>query len=262
VIHLGRKPYPYLEEVNEGIVREFQCYIPPPGRVLDVGCGRAALGSAIRELGWQVWGVEQNSEACETARGRLDGLVEADLHDLDRVRAGIDGRVFDALVFSDVLEHVYDPLQTLETYLSFVRAGGTLLVSVPNAVVWTNRFQWFFGRVRYADTGIMDRTHIRFFTFRTARELVAASGCRVNHVSSTPYLARAMLPLIKRVLPNGDNNGRPNPRALIDSPAYRRYMRYFYPIERSIASLWPTMLAFRIIVRGTKVGTDPGGAAP
>jgi 2-polyprenyl-3-methyl-5-hydroxy-6-metoxy-1,4-benzoquinol methylase len=262
VIYLGKKPYPYMEEVNDGIVREFQRFLRPTGRALDVGCGRAALGAAIRDLGWEVWGVEQSPEACETARARLNGLIETDLHDLDRVRRDIGGHLFDALVFSDVLEHVYDPVRTVVTYLSFLRPGGSLLISVPNAVVWTNRFQWFFGRVRYADTGVMDRTHIRFFTFRTARELVAASGCTVSHVSSTPYLARAMLPIIKKALPRGESEGRPDPRALIDSPAYRRYVRYVYPIERTLASLWPTMLAFRIIVRGTKPLDRSGGVAP
>jgi 2-polyprenyl-3-methyl-5-hydroxy-6-metoxy-1,4-benzoquinol methylase len=251
-----------MEEVNDGIVREFQRYLPPTGRALDVGCGRAALGAAIRNLGWEVWGIEQSAEACETARTRLDGLIEADLLDYARVRPGVDGKLFDALIFSDVLEHVYDPLQTLESYLSFVKPGGSLIVSVPNAVVWTNRFQWFFGRVRYADTGIMDRTHIRFFTFRTARELVAAAGCEVSHVSSTPHLARAMLPLVKRALPKRDSETQPDPRALIESRAYQRYLRYVYPLERAVASLWPTMLAFRIVVRGTKPANGKGGAAP
>jgi len=262
VIYLGKKSYPYMEEVNDGIVREFQRFLPSTGRALDVGCGRAALGAAIRELGWEVWGIEQSAEACETARTRLDGVIEADLHDSVRVRAGVDGKAFDALIFSDVLEHVYDPLHTLESYLSFLRPGGSLLVSLPNAVVWTNRLQWFFGRVRYADTGIMDRTHVRFFTFRTARELVAAAGCEVSHVSSTPYLARAMLPLVKRALPRKESDSRPDPRALIESRAYQRYMRYVYPLERTVASLWPTMLAFRIVVRGTKLANVNGGAAP
>jgi 2-polyprenyl-3-methyl-5-hydroxy-6-metoxy-1,4-benzoquinol methylase len=262
MIQLGKIRYPYMEEVNEGILRAFQCLQPHGGSVLDVGCGRAALGAAIRSLGWTVWGVEQNQEACEAARARLDWLIESDLHDYDAVRVALAGKQVDALVFSDVLEHVYDPRATLESYLSFLKPGGTLFISVPNAVVWTNRLRWFCGRVRYADTGVMDRTHIRFFTFRTARELVAASGCQVRQVSSTPYLARALLPLVKRALGSGRDNCTPNPRALIDSSAFRWYMRCVYPLERSIASVWPTMLAFRIIIRATKPGGVTGEAKP
>jgi hypothetical protein len=93
----------------------------------------------------------------------------------------------------------------------------------------------------------MDRTHIRFFTFATARELVEASGCTVDHISSTPYLARAILPLLKKVL-GKEERANPDPRSIIDSPAYKNYLKFVYPAERAVAAAWPSMLAFRIIV--------------
>src|SRR5262249_58712495 len=97
--------------------------------------------------------------------------------DQNAVERALAGTTFDGLVLSDVLEHVYDPRTVLEQYLRFVKPGGRVFVSVPNAVVWTNRLMLLLGQVRYTDTGVMDRTHIRFFTFAAARELVAASGC-------------------------------------------------------------------------------------
>jgi hypothetical protein len=97
----------------------------------------------------------------------------------------------------------------------------------------------------------MDRTHVRFFTFRTARRLVEAAGCRVERVASTPYLVRAALPLLKRALPHGQSVS-PDPRALIDSRGLKLYMRWVYPVERACAALWPTLFAFRIIVVGIK----------
>jgi len=251
MIHVGRRRYPYMEELNDGIVREFRRLLPATGAALDVGCGRGQLGEALRALGWRVWGVETSDEASLAAEKLLDGIVRADLNDHDRVRRSLADERFDAVVFSDVLEHVYDPRTVLERYLELVRPGGRVFVSVPNAVVWTNRFRWLAGRVRYEDTGIMDRTHIRFFTFETARELVASAGCRVDHVSSTPYLARAVLPAVKGLI------GRPSgadvdPRALIESSAYKAYMKLVYPAERALAGLWPGMLAFRIVVVGSK----------
>src|SRR4051794_17502753 len=117
MIHLNRRSYPYMEEVNEGIVREFRRLLPVTGKVLDVGCGRGQLGAAVRELGWEVWGVENSGEACAAARERLTGLVETDLNDTDAVRRSLGERAFDALIFSDVLEHVYDPRTVLEQYL-------------------------------------------------------------------------------------------------------------------------------------------------
>jgi 2-polyprenyl-3-methyl-5-hydroxy-6-metoxy-1,4-benzoquinol methylase len=251
MIYLNKRSYPYMEEVNEGILREFRRLQPFTGRVLDVGCGRGQLGAAVRQLGWEVWGVEQSGEACPTADKRLHRLIEADLNDMERVKAEIGDTRFDGLIFSDVLEHVYDPLGVLEKYLAFVKPGGRVFISVPNMVVWTNRLKLMFGRVTYDDTGVMDRTHIRFFTFKTAKQLAAAAGCSVERVASTPFLVRAVLPVLKRFLAKPDQ-GPPNPRALIDSRGFKNYMRFVYPVEQFFASLWRTMFAFRIIVVGRK----------
>ena len=256
MIYLNKTSYPYMEEVNDGILSEIRRLLPFTGRVLDVGCGRGQLGAAIRQLGWEVWGVEQSSEASATAEKRLNRLIQADLNDLAGVASQAGDVRFDALIFSDVLEHVYDPLGVLEKYLTLVKPGGRAFISVPNTVVWTNRLKLMSGSVRYADTGVMDRTHIRFFTFSTGKELVAAAGCRVDRVSSTPYLVRAALPLLRRFLPGSarDRGGPPDPRALNDSKGYQAYMKYVYTTERWLASLWRAMFAFRIIVVGTKPG--------
>ena len=252
MIWLNKKKYPYMEEINDGILHQFAS-LPNKGDVLDVGCGRGQLGEAIRNLGWKVWGVENSPEACETARARLDGLIERDLHDYEGVTASLKGKQFDALIFSDVLEHVYHPLGVLEQYLAHVKPGGKVLISVPNMVVWTNRLKLLFGRVTYDDTGVMDRTHIRFFTFRTAKQLVRASGCKLDYTTSTPYLIRAFLPLIKGLLSRGGDDNIPhNPRALIESRGYKWYMKWLYPVEHLFSCLWRTMFAFRIIVVATK----------
>ena len=219
MIHLHKRCYPYLEEVNEGILRQFQRLLPLTGQVLDVGCGRAALGAAIAELDWEVWGIEQDPEACATAAGRLHRLIKADLHNVERVRREVGDTRFDGLIFSDVLEHVYDPLLVLQSYLDLLKPGGRVFLSVPNAVVWTNRLRLLCGRFDYAGSGVMDRTHIRFFTFRTARQLVQAAGCRIERVDSTPYLVRSALPLLKRCLGENPNNGPPDPwRCSIRAP--------------------------------------------
>jgi hypothetical protein len=96
----------------------------------------------------------------------------------------------------------------------------------------------------------MDRTHIRFFTFRTAKDLVRAVGCRVNYTDCTPHLVRAFLPLLKSLM-NFKKAAQENPRGLIDSPLYKFYLKYVNPPERWLALAWRTMFAFRIIVVGT-----------
>jgi 2-polyprenyl-3-methyl-5-hydroxy-6-metoxy-1,4-benzoquinol methylase len=245
---LQGREYPYMEEVNEGILRQFRRY-RPGGIVLDVGCGRGQLGEAIQKLGWQVWGIERDEGASKVAEERLARVICADILDNEAVRRVLGQEHFSALVFSDVLEHLYDPLAVLKNYLRYIPAGGRVFVSVPNAVLWINRFKWFMGRVEYEDTGVMDRTHVRFFTFRTAKILLEESGCRIVKVDNTPHLVRAFLPLIKSFSKSDSTDAR----SIIDSKPFQFYMRYVYPVEHLFASLWTGMFAFRIILVAEKL---------
>lgn len=245
---LQGREYPYMEEVNEGILRQFKRY-KPEGKVLDVGCGRGQLGEAIQALGWEVWGIERDKGASKIAEKRLACVICADILAEDVVRKGLGQEHFSALVFSDVLEHLYDPLAVLTSYLNYVPAGGRVFVSVPNAVAWVNRFKWFMGRVVYEDTGVMDRTHVRFFTFRTAKILLEEAGCKIVAVDNTPHLVRAFLPLIKSFSKGNSTDAR----SIIDSKPFRLYMSYIYPVEHLFASLWKGMFAFRIILVAEKL---------
>ncbi len=110
MIHLHEKRYEYLEEINEGVVRQMPLlHSASRPRVLDVGCGSGALSEAIRNRGYEVWGIEENEEAAGRAAARLDRVMRRNLHEFDAVRAEVGAERFDYLVFSDVLEHVYDP---------------------------------------------------------------------------------------------------------------------------------------------------------
>lgn len=251
--------YPYLEEVNEGIVR----HLPPTPvgtrpTVLDVGCGQASLGAEITALGYEVWGIEQDAFAAGKAAARVAKVIQADLTDAQAVGRQLEGHRFDTIVFSDVLEHVYDPLRVLTSYLGYLEPGGRVLISLPNVLNWQTRLEFVAGRFRYQDSGVLDRTHIRFFTFASAREMVERAGLTVEVVDHTPYLVRALLPLAKRVLSRGGAEGGDDTRAIIDSPAYRLYLRFVYPIEYRLTGLRRSLFAFRILIKAHR-GDAPGG---
>jgi 2-polyprenyl-3-methyl-5-hydroxy-6-metoxy-1,4-benzoquinol methylase len=249
VFDLDRETYPYLEDINEGILRQFTPAGGSPERVLDIGCGQAGLAAEIRNLGHVVWGIEASSIAVAKAASRVDRCIHADLLDLKAIEALLSQERFDALIFSDVLEHLYDPLGALRFYSRFLRPGGRLLISVPNALNWQSRLSFLFGRFEYQDTGVMDRTHIRFFTFRSAKRLLTAAGCSIERTDFTPHLTRAFLPVIKRMLVNGSPTpGRDHARSILDSPLYRLYRRWIYPVEYFIGSAWKPLFAFRIVL--------------
>ncbi|MBI2989724.1 MAG: class I SAM-dependent methyltransferase [Candidatus Magasanikbacteria bacterium] len=251
---LREKHYHYQEEVNEGILRHIPFFSQEKKRLLDVGCGRAALSAAIKERGYEVWGIEQDPGAAGSAGKRIDRVIQADLTDTESVRAQLGELPFDALVFSDVLEHVYDPFSILKEYLGFLRPGALIYISVPNALSWFYRLSFLFGRFAYADTGVMDRTHIRFFTFKTAKRLLENAGCEVLIVDYTPFVTRAFLPLIKRFFAvKGVNKDGSEPQEIMQSPLYKWYMKYGYPLEYWIFSWWKSMFGFRIILVAKKV---------
>lgn len=154
---------------------------PTTGRVLDVGCGRGATGAALLHSGRAdaVDGIELAAAAADAATGEAGyrTVVVGDLETADR--AGLD-HDYDTIMCNDVLEHVQDPWSVLQTLVDdHLRPGGTVVVSVPNVQCAEVVGPLLLGRFEYADDGVLDRTHLRFFTRRSARALVESAGLTV-----------------------------------------------------------------------------------
>ena len=231
-----KAPYQYFEDVNWGLLR---LWGKRSGlRVLDVGCGFATTSARIQKLGNEVTGIESSAEACVVARTRLSRVIEADL-----VSAQPDG-TYDVIIFADVLEHLAWPVGVLERYLQWLAPNGSVIISLPNVGLWSVRFAHLFGRWTYEETGVLDRTHLRFFTRRTARWLVEQAGLRIVKTTYNPGLVRPLVPLVKKFM-GGEGGGAPD--ALLNSKPYQLYLKTAYPIERAVAALWPGMLAFQMI---------------
>jgi SAM-dependent methyltransferase len=184
--------------------------------LLDVGCGRGQLADAARQLAYRVSAIECHPAALAVARDRVDKLLPMDLTDQNTVAGALEGQSFDVILFADVLEHIPDPLNILQFYLRFLKTGGRIVVSLPNVASWDRRLALLFGYFDYADSGIMDRTHLRFFTFHTAQTLLEEAGLAVLSVRHAPGITRAFLPLIKRFLTKNDV-GTANPGKILNS---------------------------------------------
>lgn len=249
-----KESYKYLEELNEAVLRQVPLNKTSSRiTILDVGCGTAALSEAIEDKGYAVCGIELNQEAAEIAAGRITRVVNANLTDITFIKTKLKDELFDYVIFADVLEHLYEPARILKEYLTFLKPGGLVVVSVPNTVAWSQRIMFLLGRFEYSDTGIMDKDHIRFFTFKTAKDLVRSAGCSVVGVDYIPYFVRIAQPVIKKFLLKGklvDNGKR---RTLIDSPYYKWYMRYINPIEYFLGYFCKTLFAFKLIIVGRKL---------
>jgi 2-polyprenyl-3-methyl-5-hydroxy-6-metoxy-1,4-benzoquinol methylase/glycosyltransferase involved in cell wall biosynthesis len=163
--------------------------------VLDVGCSTGYLAGRLAERGATVDGIELDPKTAEKAREVCREVKVGSASD-PVVWAGTTGR-YNAVLLGDVIEHLVDPAATLSLAKAALAPGGRLVVSVPNVAEWRARARLGFGRFDYADTGVMDRTHMRWFTLATARELFAECGLREERFSGAaggptpPFLVRA-----------------------------------------------------------------------
>jgi methionine biosynthesis protein MetW len=157
-------------------------FIPSGSRVLDVGCGTGLLGQMLSEQrDAEVVGVEPDLIRAELATAR--GL---------EVHVGYFSRPliqklgsFDVILFADVLEHLSNPQSVLLLSREALKAGGNLIVSVPNVVHWAVRIEVIRGKFRYQPCGIMDATHLRWFTADSAKSLLASAGFKIVQYRAT-----------------------------------------------------------------------------
>jgi len=159
-------------------------------RLLDVGAADGLLSRLLTERGWKVTGLEADPVAARAGAAHCERMIVADLD------AGIPPLhgPFDAIVCADVLEHLRDPQAALAALRRALAADGEVVISIPNVAHLWMRLSLLAGRFEYAERGILDRTHLRFFTRRTLAALVAKAGLRVVRTTSTPVPLYQVVP--------------------------------------------------------------------
>lgn len=163
--------------------------------VLDVGFGAGQLARRIRPYCRYLAGIELDPDAAREGAAYFDDPV---LEDVVRGLSGPWREPFDVVVAADILEHLPEPGQALELFRPLLRAGGTLLVSLPNVANVTVRLALLAGRFPRTDRGILDRTHLRFFTRESGRELLAEHGFRIVRETPTAMPVELALPWLGR----------------------------------------------------------------
>lgn len=241
------KSRPYFEIANPEIPNILAA-LPRELNVLDVGCGSGVHGAELARIhGHRVVGVDLSAPSIQKAKVRLAEAYVADVTHPELYPFS-GKRQFDVILFSDILEHLYDPTDVLTQHFRLLAPGGHILISIPNVAIWNVRLELMTGRFEYQDTGTLDRTHIRFFTRRTFRRFATDAGLGVQWSRITPGILRPFVPLIKKVLGGDGGANESDSSSIMDSGSYRLYMKWFYPIERVICRLWPALLAFQFLI--------------
>jgi len=192
-----------------------------PCRILDAGCSDGRLGELLRSSRHTVIGIDAIKH--DGVESRLDDFVEADLEDGIPPEAGKD---FDVIVAADVLEHTANPSVVLANLRSVLGPRGVMLVSVPNFAHWYPRVRVALGRFDYDRRGILDATHLRFFTRASFERLAEAVGMRVRQIGTTA------LPI--EVAWRGT-----------DTPVVAE--RLIGRVDRACVAMWPNLFAYQFI---------------
>lgn len=200
--------------------------------LLDVGCGEGFFAEQLRNNGNAVTGIDALESPIHAAAMR--DYYQTDLQlGLGPVATQLRGSEFDKVLILDVLEHLNQPERVLRDVIPLLRpSGGTVIVSVPNIANISVRLSLLFGRFEYADRGIMDRTHVRFYTRKTARQLLESNGYRIV---SEYY---SIIPL--------DRGLRVKPRGFID--------RAGSAVLQVLTSLFPTLFGYQLIFEAKPAG--------
>ena len=146
--------------------------------MLDVSCGEGFLAAELLVGGNRVTGIDALPEA--SRRDALSDYYSVDLNSgLETVVERLKGKRFDRILLLDILEHLYDPERIVAQCHALLADDGEVIVSLPNVANISVRLMLLFGKFNYSDRGIMDRTHLRWYTRRTARQLLQEAGYRI-----------------------------------------------------------------------------------
>lgn len=156
--------------------------IPEKSKVLDVGCGSGYLGKVMQEeLGCTVTGVELDNSAGHKAQRYLNHVIIGNIEDPVTLNQIEQRGPYNIIFASAVFEHLVDPSFVIQKLSQVIAKNGFFIITLPNIAHYTVRFSLLTGHFDYTDSGILDRTHLHFYTQETARALFKNNGLTIVH---------------------------------------------------------------------------------
>ncbi|NQV74314.1 class I SAM-dependent methyltransferase [bacterium] len=190
--------------------------------LLDVGTADGQMASSFMKLGWDVTGIEPTREDFLRAKNRGVSVLNMGLEEaipLLKIK-------FDAIVLADVLEHVSDPWTQLTRLQNLCHPDSRIIISIPNIAHIYPRLKLVLGKFEYEDRGIMDRTHLRFFTKESLLQLIDSAGleCQTMRFAPTPF------------------------ELVYPSISTKRWGQRFFATNSKLSRLLPGLFAYQFVV--------------
>ncbi len=166
-------------------------------RLLDVGCARGHLSAVLASQGWSVTGIEYDAADAAVARDKGIDVIVGTAEDA----MGTMNEKFDVIVFADVLEHFVHPEDVLSRARALLVPGGRIVISIPNVAHFSVRLQLLLGSFTYTDRGILDRTHLHFYTKKTLKKMIVGAGLDTIYMGATPAPVEEVFPVLRKIAP-------------------------------------------------------------
>ena len=159
-------------------------YVPENSFVLDVGCGNGYIDKKLREKNCRIVGIEADGDSANQAALYCSDIIVSDVERIKDLPYPHDS--FDIIIFGDVLEHLKRPDLVLANFRRYLKPRGFVIASIPNIARLEYRIKHLFGNFDYEPYGgIISRTHLRFFTLRTAKKLFLECGYKIIKIDYT-----------------------------------------------------------------------------
>lgn len=176
-----------LEQKNDSAVILFD-YVAENSTVLDVGCACGDLAKELHKYNkCKVYGLEYNQESVEKCKklGVFEEVSQTDLNLLKKSSFSKYKNKFDYIIFGDVLEHTYCPEKILDIIKSYLKSDGKILISIPNLAHASIKANLLFDDFTYTEIGILDKTHVRFFTYKSIAKLISDASLIIEEINYT-----------------------------------------------------------------------------
>jgi 2-polyprenyl-3-methyl-5-hydroxy-6-metoxy-1,4-benzoquinol methylase len=186
---------------NDGNVPLIDLLDPGVGRILDVGCGAGDNANLVnsRHPNCEIHGITYSATEADIARKRMTSCQVWDIE--SEIPDDLNAMRFDAIIFSHVLEHLRDPGSVVNSLSQLLRSRGTVLIAVPNTLSWATRLRFLRGDFEYQSSGVLDDTHLRFFTYLTADRYLLVKSPHLKLVSKSVTGSVPLWLLRRHILP-------------------------------------------------------------
>lgn len=222
-------------------------------KILSLGCGSCALEAVLeKKFFCEVTGLDYSKDAIAKAKTRIKKAFVIDL-EKKSIKSVVDNNKFDVIIFADILEHLRNPYFLLKECKNLLSSEGKIVVSIPNVANWSVRLNLLFGRFNYASAGIMDKTHVKFYTFKTANKLVRNSGYKILKIRYSTSLVNILYGLLNKKkqesIKTRVTNQAVNQKKNLLRKCIKIVLEFF---DKYITLLFPKIFAYQFIIIATQ----------